>query len=116
MMMMMMTMMMMVVTICHMMAPEEMMIAMLYAIGVYHREGEEGGGRTKYILTAVGLSIILPVLDRWLVDWLWVGCYDDGALLTLIEVDIIIYDTGECILARWITTTTRFVCRLRVRM
>jgi hypothetical protein len=38
-----------------------------YAIGVYHREGEEGGGRTKYVLTAAGLSIILPVLDRWLV-------------------------------------------------
>ena len=36
---------MMVVTICHMMAPEGMMMAMLYAIGVYHRmresEGEE---------------------------------------------------------------------------
>jgi hypothetical protein len=43
MMMMMMTMMtMMVVTICHMMAPEGMMMAMLYAIGVYHREGEGG--------------------------------------------------------------------------
>ena len=115
MMMMMMMIMMMVVTICHMMAPEGMMIAMLYAIGVYHREGEEGGGRTKYVLTAVGLSIILPVLDSW-----WVGCLVgccDGALLTLVEVDSIIYDTGEeCILARWITTTTRFVCRLRVKM
>ena len=84
MMMMMITMLMMVMTICHMMAPEGMMIAMLYAIGVYHREGEEGGGRTKYVLTAVGLSIILPVRDRWLVGWL-VGCCD-GALLTLVEV------------------------------
>ena len=40
-------MMMMVVTICHMMAPEGMMMAIIYAIGVYHREGEEGGGRNK---------------------------------------------------------------------
>jgi hypothetical protein len=59
----------MMMTICHMMASEGMMIAMLYAIGVYHREGEEGGGRTKYVLPAVGLSIILPVLDKWLVGW-----------------------------------------------
>ena len=48
-----------------------------------------------YVLPAVGQSIILPVLDRWLLGWL-VG----GALLTLVEVDINIYDTGEeCILA-----------------
>ena len=64
-------------TICHRMAPEGMMMAMLYAIGVYHREGEEGGGRTKYVLTAVGLSIILLVLDRWWVGWLlrWGSSY-----------------------------------------
>jgi hypothetical protein len=36
-------MMMMVVTICHMMAPEGMKIAMLYAIGVYHRMRESEG-------------------------------------------------------------------------
>ena len=77
-------MLMMVMTICHMMAPEGMMIAMLYAIGVYHREGEEGGGRTKYVLTAVGLPIILPVLDRCLVGWL-VGCYDDGLFIFLLK-------------------------------
>ena len=88
-------------------------------VSIIGRESEEGGGRTKYVLTAVGLSIILPMLDSWLVGWLigwWVGCYDDGAFLTLVEVETIIYDTGEeFILAGWITTTTRFVCRLKER-
>ena len=84
-------------------------------VSIIGRESEEGGGRTKYVLTAVGLSIIVPVLDRCLVGW-WVGCYDDGAFLTLVEVETIIYDTGEeFILAGWITTTTRFVCRLKER-
>ena len=52
-------------------------------VSIIGRESE-GGGRTKYVLTAVGLPIILPVLDRCLVGWL-VGCYDDGLFIFLLK-------------------------------
>jgi hypothetical protein len=69
-------MMMMVVPICHMMAPEGIMIAPTPLLPIIGREGEE---ECMYLLPTVCLSIILPVLvyfdccctdDRCLVGWL----------------------------------------------
>ena len=57
------------------------------------RKGEEG---TKYVLTAVGLSIILPVLDRWLVGWLVGGLVATmmGLFLPLLK-SIVLFMTLE---------------------